>query len=811
MSDTLIVHRDAGERFDLSHQVPLVPQLNGMSCWAAAAAMIIGWREAIPVEGPDVAKGAGRWAAFTRGLRPRDVHHLAKVWGLSTVQEQHHDATSLRQLLERFGPLWIGEAVPGLHVVVVVGMHGDGTPEGTTVRINDPWPVGRGERYSVPFSSFIRNFRNASRIAGFHCQLLHAGGRQGSSTRTRVRWRRSIQVTPPAISHRTQRNPMVYPPPSPSLRPLSQAAGWAPDAQSPDYRHIGRAGMSQRFPVSHAVLEQLAQRNRFDLSNERFVLFGLRGCELTGSANAYAASFDCTETIPDHRNRRCVLGVWDRTSQQVAGFEGSTVPTDRSLRRQAASPRSLSIANLLPTGLYTYDVGAHRSTPGAFRQRGPVVVIRSLNDTTVTTSDRFLVHVPADNIHPAYSSGTGFSSAGCNTVKGTYRGSHRGDWADFRARAGLSAAQTRHSSPFRYMLLTGREARVSGTLGSALTRLRFGSRGVNVQALQDGLVRSGHLERRGGAYHVPAAGRVDVTAGRLRGDLPGRMLANTTLAYIHWQQANQGGHADGIVTPATARQLGFDPITRRSVQGLGSPPPPQAPAPAPAPAPAAPAPAPAPAPPASRGVFPAHAVATAQTRFQANAVLPHTRRRNCILILRDVAPQLWGADPAVSRRVVAALGALRGRDIKMTRFGQEIDALGLQSHRDEVRFRNGNGNRRPGAMVTSAWTTIMNRVGQQNGWHVFGMALFNGYHSVTIFVHKTDEATTLYWADQWAIDPGDDFYQLPGSVSGWRTYNQVGFDRFITEKTQEWWDGVHGRPGNPRWRASTWLYKWRSR
>src|SRR5262249_36241017 len=71
------------ESFDIWHEVPLVPQLTGMSCWAAAAAMIIGWRDRIPVAADEVARGAGHWAAYREGLEPADVPSLARAWGLT--------------------------------------------------------------------------------------------------------------------------------------------------------------------------------------------------------------------------------------------------------------------------------------------------------------------------------------------------------------------------------------------------------------------------------------------------------------------------------------------------------------------------------------------------------------------------------------------------------------------------------------------------------------------------------------------------------------------------------------------------------
>lgn len=166
----------ARRHIDLWHEVPLVPQVTGMSCWAAAAAMLIGWRDCIAVDPGEVARAAGRWEEYGAGLEPKDVGSFARTWGL--VMEPHAplDAPRLLRLLSAHGPLWIGEASPGLHVVVVTGMVGDGTDEGSELRIADPWPVGRGERYRLPARALLASHRAAA-IAGEPPAILHTAGR----------------------------------------------------------------------------------------------------------------------------------------------------------------------------------------------------------------------------------------------------------------------------------------------------------------------------------------------------------------------------------------------------------------------------------------------------------------------------------------------------------------------------------------------------------------------------------------------------------------------------------------------------------
>ena len=62
--------------------------------------------------------------------------------------------------------------------VVVTGMIGDGTDEGTRLRVLDPWPVRRGERYSIPVSELARTHRALAGLTEGEALVLHTGGRR---------------------------------------------------------------------------------------------------------------------------------------------------------------------------------------------------------------------------------------------------------------------------------------------------------------------------------------------------------------------------------------------------------------------------------------------------------------------------------------------------------------------------------------------------------------------------------------------------------------------------------------------------------
>jgi hypothetical protein len=209
-------------------------------------------------------------------------------------------------------------------------------------------------------------------------------------------------------------------------------------------------------------------------------------------------------------------------------------------------------ANLLPTGRYMYKVGTHRpnkkgAVPGAFRQEGRVVVLRTYDDLIYTINDEWSAGRVSDNIHPGRRSRKSrppyFSSAGCQTVAGDYKEKrHTDEWAAFRRLAGISPDSPRNENGrrFVYVLFTGREARLAASLldTSGLARLRYGSSGDTVRALQSGLQ----------------------SAGVYQSAIDGDFGTETCLALIRWQQGRENGSADGIVTPQAASALGFQLI-----------------------------------------------------------------------------------------------------------------------------------------------------------------------------------------------------------------------------------------------------------
>lgn len=286
------------------------------------------------------------------------------------------------------------------------------------------------------------------------------------------------------------------------------------DTRAPDYRHIpDRALAGRDFAMTAKDLDLLIAANRFQpLRNEGRILFALRGCRLAGDkAQIDVDELKLKESRPDHRNFRCVIGVYNTSNMRLSGFVSSTVPYFTAVHagwEKEANKRRPPSGNMLSTGLYPYVVGPHgaRQIPGCFLQgtsfdkRAKVIVLRTHNDVTYDTDDYWHLCVPHDNLHPAFKS-SGFSSEGCQTVRGTYaNGSHTADFAALRAAAGLGKGKD-NGKRIDYMLLTGLEAAIAsslrerglagdkGLVDEMLGRLRQGSHGEEVKRLQAALGR----------------------------------------------------------------------------------------------------------------------------------------------------------------------------------------------------------------------------------------------------------------------------------------------------------------------------------
>lgn len=171
--------------------IQLINQPTDLSCWATAAAMVIGWRDQMSLTPATIASVGGR--SLVNVLDPATVGQFAADMGLVAEPPMCWTQRGFRDLLENNGPLWVGSQPTALHVVVVTGMYNDG--DQVYLRITDPWdrvvgtpgaPGGHldthdtGSRYIMKWEDFVEEYERAAiNHAEVNLQILHSGGTGG--------------------------------------------------------------------------------------------------------------------------------------------------------------------------------------------------------------------------------------------------------------------------------------------------------------------------------------------------------------------------------------------------------------------------------------------------------------------------------------------------------------------------------------------------------------------------------------------------------------------------------------------------------
>ncbi len=272
-----VVNLSFNESFTINwDEVQSINQPTNMSCWAAAAAMVVGWRDRVSLAPETIAEIGGRTTAT--GLDPAQVGQFAQEIGLVAEAPQSYTQQAFRDLLENYGPLWVGAAVPSLHVIVVTGMYNE--DDKLFVRVTDPWDraVGTpgapgpyasthqtGSRYILTWEDFVDEYEAAAiNYDHVNLQILHAAD-------TGLRQPNRGEQTPPgyaqALQGNGETNMMVEPKPMPDpAQPVPGAvptppvpAPTPPIMPPPDEGFGPNASLSRQSNQRNGVSYDLAQ------------------------------------------------------------------------------------------------------------------------------------------------------------------------------------------------------------------------------------------------------------------------------------------------------------------------------------------------------------------------------------------------------------------------------------------------------------------------------------------------------------------------------------------------------------------------
>ena len=155
--------------YRVSGIVPVVEQPTSMSCWAAAATMLISWHDHASYDIATAMEDVGaRFKTLfddNSGISNSELSEFITAAGLRSAPAMSYPVSEFKRLLEDYGPLMVvGDEDPSqrkiLHARVVYGIYGDGTATGTHLRINDP--ANGGRQYSESFRTFVSKYEDAA-------------------------------------------------------------------------------------------------------------------------------------------------------------------------------------------------------------------------------------------------------------------------------------------------------------------------------------------------------------------------------------------------------------------------------------------------------------------------------------------------------------------------------------------------------------------------------------------------------------------------------------------------------------------------
>jgi hypothetical protein len=169
ISDRAPITSEDSRDLDVQTDLVLIPQPTDVTCWAASLAMVVSARDRASTDPQRVASRAGM--DVNTGYGWDDIRRAVSAWDLIEEGPQSTMPDELARWLETWGPIWVVEIGAPYHAVVLAGVRGDGTPEGTYVTVYNPWPPGVGAIETKTFLDFENEFGLG---AGAGAAMVHA-------------------------------------------------------------------------------------------------------------------------------------------------------------------------------------------------------------------------------------------------------------------------------------------------------------------------------------------------------------------------------------------------------------------------------------------------------------------------------------------------------------------------------------------------------------------------------------------------------------------------------------------------------------
>lgn len=124
------------ESWNILYNVAGMSQPTPVTCWATSFAVVINFRDGSNITPIDVCNTVGRDPNTPETWD--EIFQAAAAYGLNQSAGSCMTVDGWGQMLQDYGPLWVCINYEQ-HAVVVNGLQSDGTDEGTTFYVTDPW------------------------------------------------------------------------------------------------------------------------------------------------------------------------------------------------------------------------------------------------------------------------------------------------------------------------------------------------------------------------------------------------------------------------------------------------------------------------------------------------------------------------------------------------------------------------------------------------------------------------------------------------------------------------------------------------
>ena len=148
--------------------LPLITQPSPMTCWAAVMTMMYSWRNSVSIQIRDALARIGPQYVTMfdngQGLDRDTAKVLYQDAGLVAIYSFNPTVDGWASLLRKYGPLYVDVGYntnPNTHAIIVKGVSGDGSPDGTSMTYVDPVD---GRTVTLRFRDFLAKYEAQSAV-----------------------------------------------------------------------------------------------------------------------------------------------------------------------------------------------------------------------------------------------------------------------------------------------------------------------------------------------------------------------------------------------------------------------------------------------------------------------------------------------------------------------------------------------------------------------------------------------------------------------------------------------------------------------